>query len=282
MRRFTAAIAVVSGGLLAVPAAAQFGGIFGFPGQSQSPPPAAAPARPPAPVPGGRNAMPVPAAPAPGPGNVERPAGPYGTVQGQPLPPPGAGLEPPPLRGPAAPPSPQRAQRVVPPADATPQNNDEIVSDSLALRIVNNGALFTGLDKITGRIINFDVAVGETVQFGALQLTPRACYTRPATETAKPDAFVEVDEVTLQGEVRRIFSGWMYSASPGLHAVEHPIYDIWLTDCKSPTIAAERPAEPPAPAARAQQTAQPKQQQQQRRTTSPQQLSPQTLPPPFR
>jgi hypothetical protein len=50
-------------------------------------------------------------------------------------------------------------------------------------KIPNKGALFSGLDKITGRIINFDVEIGETVQFGALQVTPRACYTRPATET---------------------------------------------------------------------------------------------------
>src|SRR5437660_1328908 len=81
-------------------------------------------------------------------------------------------------------------------------------------------AQFSGLDKITGRIISFDVNIGETVQFGALQLTPRACYTRPATETSNTDAFVEVDEVTLQGEVRRIFTGWMFASSPGLHAVE--------------------------------------------------------------
>jgi hypothetical protein len=78
---------------------------------------------------------------------------------------------------------------------------------------------------------------------------------------------VEVDEVTLQGEVRRIFTGWMYASSPGLHGVEHPIYDLWLTDCKGGAqAAAEKPAEaapppPPAtPAPRAQQRAQPKQQ----------------------
>ena len=92
--------------------------------------------------------------------------------------------------------------------------------------------MFSGLDKITGRIISFDVAINETVQFGALQVTPRVCYTRPPTETPNTDAFVEVDEVTLQGEIKRIFTGWMFAASPGLHAVEHPIYDVWLTDCK--------------------------------------------------
>ena len=100
--------------------------------------------------------------------------------------------------------------------------------------------MFSGLDKITGRIISFDVAINETVQFGALQVTPRVCYSRPPTETPNTDAFVEVDEVTLQGEIKRIFTGWMFAASPGLHAVEHPIYDVWITDCKggqAPTVA---------------------------------------------
>ncbi len=98
-------------------------------------------------------------------------------------------------------------------------------------RIANPTAVFSGLDKITGRITSFDVAINETVQFGALQVTPRACYSRPPTETPNTDAFVEVDEVTLQNEIKRIFTGWMFAASPGLHAVEHPIYDVWLTDC---------------------------------------------------
>ncbi|MEZ5841702.1 MAG: DUF2155 domain-containing protein [Hyphomicrobiales bacterium] len=101
-----------------------------------------------------------------------------------------------------------------------------------AEKIENPVAVFSGLDKITGRIISFDVYINETVQFGALQVTPRVCYTRPATEAPQTDAFVEVDEITLNREVMRIFTGWMYSASPGLHAVEHPVYDIWLIDCK--------------------------------------------------
>jgi hypothetical protein len=127
-----------------------------------------------------------------------------------------------------------------------------------AAKIVNPTAVFSGLDKITGRITTFDAAIGETVQFGALQVTPRACYTRPPTETPLTDGFVEVDEVTLQGEVRRIFTGWMFAASPGLHAVEHPIYDAWLVDCKGgaqtvaevPPPAAAAPPPPTTPAAR--------------------------------
>jgi len=113
-------------------------------------------------------------------------------------------------------------------------------------RISNPTVVFSGLDKITGRITSFDAAIGETVQFGALQVTARACYSRPPTETPLTDGFVEVDEVTLQGEVRRIFTGWMFAASPGLHAVEHAIYDVWLVDCKGgQAVADTQPATPP-------------------------------------
>jgi len=101
-----------------------------------------------------------------------------------------------------------------------------------AERISNPVAVFSGLDKITGRIISFDVYIDETVQFGALQVTPRVCYSRPPTEAPQTDAFVEVDEITLDRKVKRIFTGWMFAASPGLHAVDHPVYDVWLTDCK--------------------------------------------------
>jgi hypothetical protein len=112
------------------------------------------------------------------------------------------------------------------------QPGDEIVTEMPAVKIQNPTAVFAGLDKITGRITTFDVGLNETVQFGALQVKPRVCYTRPATESTATDGFIEVAEVTLQGEVKRIFSGWMFAASPGLHGVEHPIYDVWLTGCK--------------------------------------------------
>jgi hypothetical protein len=105
-------------------------------------------------------------------------------------------------------------------------------------KIGNPVAVFAGLDKITGRIISFDVYIDETVQFGALRVTPRVCYTRPPTESPLTDAFIEIDEITLNRTVERIFTGWMFAASPGLHAVDHAVYDVWLTDCKisSPVV----------------------------------------------
>ncbi|WP_319529169.1 DUF2155 domain-containing protein [uncultured Cohaesibacter sp.] len=105
-------------------------------------------------------------------------------------------------------------------------------SPANAQRVDNQVTVFSGLDKITGRIIQFDVYINETVQFGALQVTPRACHTRPETERQQVTAFVEVDEITLERKVRRIFTGWMFASSPGLNAVEHGVYDVWLEGCK--------------------------------------------------
>ena len=99
-------------------------------------------------------------------------------------------------------------------------------------RIQNPVAEFTGIDKITGRIITFDVYIDETVQFGALQVTPRVCYSSPSNEEPKTTGFVEVDEITLDRKIRRIFTGWMIAESPGLSAIEHAVYDIWLKSCK--------------------------------------------------
>jgi len=189
---------------------------------------------------------------------------PQSNIQARPLaPPPGAFSAPQqanvprPLPGPPTGPAPGQPPANAPvasappqPANATPQSDDTVVTYTPTQKIENQRAVFSGLDKITGRIISFDAAIGETVQFGALQVTARACNTRPPTEPTNTDAFVEVDEVTLQGEIKRIFTGWMFAASPGLHAVEHPIYDVWLTDCAQPVggaVAQTTPQPAPAP-----------------------------------
>ena len=298
-----AALVAASTISLAPPARAQIGNIFSDPAP-----------RPPGNIPRGGNQpqpddeeevpelpqgrlLPTPNRPPPGQG-VPAPGG----VQSQPLPPPpgttiipqntqpgiavappqpgqGVAVAPPGAPLPGLPPG-QRQPKGVPQSPATLQPGDEVVSEPPAQKIVNKKASFSGLDKITGRIINFDEDIGETVQFGALRVKTDACYTRPATEAANTDAFVEVDEITLQGEVKRIFSGWMYAASPGLHGVEHPIYDIWLTDCKVPdtTIVSAQPDAPkPAPPP-AQKRAPPKQAP--RPPPQPQFQPPQEQPPP--
>ena len=132
-----------------------------------------------------------------------------------------------------------------------------------AERIENKVAVFSALDKVTATIKKLEVPLGTTIEFGSIKVTPRACYSRPPTEKPKTTTFVEVDEIQLDGQVKRIFTGWMFAESPGLHAVEHPVFDVWLTDCQKPanTIASKTPggapdatgavpAEPPADAPR--------------------------------
>ncbi|MBN8910928.1 MAG: DUF2155 domain-containing protein [Rhizobiales bacterium] len=110
-------------------------------------------------------------------------------------------------------------------------------------RFDNRVAVFSALDKVTATIKTLEVPINETVQFGALKVTPRVCYSRPPTEQPKTTSFVEVDEVMLDGNQKRIFTGWMFAQSPGLNAVEHPVFDVWLTDCQKPrnTVAQQQP-----------------------------------------
>jgi len=103
-----------------------------------------------------------------------------------------------------------------------------------AERISNPIAIFAGLDKITGLTTTFEAKIGEQKRFGGLFVKADACYTRDITEEPRTTSFVEVEEAEPDDTRKKIFSGWMFAESPGLSAVEHPIYDVWLTGCRDP------------------------------------------------
>jgi hypothetical protein len=109
-----------------------------------------------------------------------------------------------------------------------------------AQRIENSVAIFAALDKVTAKISRLEVPLNQTATFGSLKVTPRVCYTRAPTEPPKTTTFVEVQETQLDGKEKRLFSGWMFADSPGLNAVEHPVFDVWLTDCTHPRVASQR------------------------------------------
>ena len=93
-------------------------------------------------------------------------------------------------------------------------------------------ALLEGLDKITARVSKFEAPVGAPVQFGTLTVCIRDCEKSPPEDTPESAAFVEIDE-TRPGETRkRVFSGWIFASSPALSALEHPVYDVTLLDCR--------------------------------------------------
>jgi hypothetical protein len=103
-------------------------------------------------------------------------------------------------------------------------------------------AVLQGLDKTTARISKFDAPVGQAVRFGTLVITVRACIKHPPEEEPESAAFLQIDEVR-QGDrnsvvSQQVFSGWMFASSPALSALENPIYDIGVLDCKTDTTAA--------------------------------------------
>jgi hypothetical protein len=124
-----------------------------------------------------------------------------------------------------------------------------LAQPAAAERIANTTAVFAALDKVTARISKLEIGLGLTQKFGALKVTPRVCFSRPATERPKTTAFVEIDEINLDGSTKRIFAGWMFAENPGLNAVEHPVFDIWLTSCAKPhrPVARTRPDSDPPP-----------------------------------
>ena len=108
-----------------------------------------------------------------------------------------------------------------------------LINPVSAEKVANNVAVFAALDKVSARISHLEVPLDTTVQFGALLITARACYTRPPTEPPHTTAFVEIQEIKLNDSKKTLFSGWMFAESPGIHGVEHPVFDVWLTSCKT-------------------------------------------------
>jgi hypothetical protein len=95
-------------------------------------------------------------------------------------------------------------------------------------------ALLQGLDKITARVSKFEAPVGAPMHFGTLSIRVRDCEKNPPEEAPESAAFIEIDEMR-RGEktAKRLFSGWMFASSPALSALEHPVYDVNLLDCRA-------------------------------------------------
>jgi hypothetical protein len=103
-------------------------------------------------------------------------------------------------------------------------------------------ALLQGLDKITARVSKFEAPVGTPVRFGTLAIQVRDCEKNPPEETPESAAFLEIDELR-PGEVNvRVFSGWMFASSPALSALEHPVYDVNVLDCRTASGSSPAPS----------------------------------------
>jgi hypothetical protein len=96
-------------------------------------------------------------------------------------------------------------------------------------------AILQGLDKTTARISTIEAPLDRSVRFGELVITARACVKRPPEEPPETAAFLQIDEILPGGTsvtATRVFSGWMFKSSPALSALENPVYDVGVLDCK--------------------------------------------------
>jgi len=104
-----------------------------------------------------------------------------------------------------------------------PQNAPADIGKIVSLRAAN---------KVTGRTEDILVETGVMHRFGQLEINAFSCTKAPPEELPESTAFLQIDELTSEGVRSRIFSGWMFASSPALNALEHPVYDLWVTDCK--------------------------------------------------
>ncbi|MBX6323624.1 MAG: DUF2155 domain-containing protein [Rhodospirillaceae bacterium] len=96
-----------------------------------------------------------------------------------------------------------------------------------------NTVVLRALDKITGRVTTLEIPVGQTARFGTLEITARHCEQAPPEQPPESAAFLEIVERKPHEEPQTLFTGWMLASSPALSALEHPVYDLWVIDCKN-------------------------------------------------
>ena len=102
----------------------------------------------------------------------------------------------------------------------------------IAKSISGDAVIVRALDKVTARTQDLTIIIDETVKYGTLEITARKCLKRPPEDTPETSTFLEIREIKQDEEPLMVFNGWMFASSPALNALEHPVYDVWVIDCK--------------------------------------------------
>ncbi len=103
---------------------------------------------------------------------------------------------------------------------------------ALAGDLIGEAVVLRALDKVTARTQDLVIAIDETVSYGTLEITARKCIKRSPEETPETATFLEISEKQQDEDPRSLFLGWMFASSPAINALEHPVYDVWVIDCK--------------------------------------------------
>jgi hypothetical protein len=118
-----------------------------------------------------------------------------------------------------------------------------VAARAAAAMIPEPTAILQGLDKISARVSQIEAPVGRAVEFGSLSILVRDCERSPPEDSPENAAFIQIYETPPGEATKRLFSGWMFSSSPALSELEHPVYDVTLLGCKAPTT--PPPSPPP-------------------------------------
>lgn len=105
-------------------------------------------------------------------------------------------------------------------------------------------AVLRGLDKITARVVRLEVEVGDSTTFGTLTVTVRACRGTTPEERPENAAFLEIEDEPPGEPAETVFSGWMFSSSPAISALDHAVYDVWVVDCVETLSPVDEEGEP--------------------------------------
>ena len=107
------------------------------------------------------------------------------------------------------------------------------ISPVAAEWIDGKSVVLQGLDKITARITTLTTSIDAPLRFGTLELTVNRCAFRPPEEPPENVAFLTVFDRGHDPSLapKPVFAGWMFSSSPAVSAMEHPVYDITLIKC---------------------------------------------------
>ncbi len=118
-----------------------------------------------------------------------------------------------------------------------------------AWAIEGDTVVLQGLDKVTARVSTFEVKIGQTVRFGTLEIRPRYCDRAPPEDPPESKVFLDIYEARPGEKRADLFHGWMFASSPALNPLEHPVYDVWVIDCKkTQDVTPPPPAAPATPA----------------------------------
>lgn len=156
---------------------------------------------------------------------------------------------------PSEPSLPPSIANTAPPEEVAPPEDPQIVETPkvpekppvdpavLEKRVRHEAAVLQVLDKATGETMRFEAHVGQPIRYRSIVFTVRSCETSaPVEPMREASAYVEMRSEPRGGQnpvpARDLFKGWIFTTSPGINGLEHPVYDAWLMTCKTPSPSA--------------------------------------------